>query len=99
MILKIGSRGKEVKELQEFLGVQTDGIFGKGTDTAVRNWQQIQGLIVDGIVGPATWDAMGLATTDSSEKTFVTPNGLLINRYFLPVGEYKEGPTTKEYLF
>ena len=31
MLLKIGSRGNEVKELQEFLGIGADGIFGKGT--------------------------------------------------------------------
>jgi len=99
MLLKIGSKGREVKELQEFLGIGADGIFGSGTEASVKKWQSDNGLNSDGIVGPATWDAMGLATTDSSEKTFVTPNGLLINRHFLPVGEYKEGPTTKEYLF
>ena len=99
MLLKVGSKGREVKELQEFLGIGADGIFGPGTEASVKKWQSDNGLKSDGIVGPATWDAMGLATTDSSEKTFVTPNGLLINRYFLPVGEYKEGPTTKEYLF
>jgi hypothetical protein len=99
MLLKIGSKGREVKELQEFLGIGADGIFGSGTEASVKKWQSDNGLKSDGIVGPATWDAMGLATTDSSEKTFVTSNGLLINRHFLPVGEYKEGPTTKEYLF
>jgi hypothetical protein len=99
MILKIGSRGKEVKELQEFLGVQADGIFGKGTDTAVRNWQQIQGLIVDGIMGPATWDAMGIASTDISEQIFETKEGLTIEKHYLPKGEYKVGPTNKEYIF
>jgi hypothetical protein len=50
-------------------------------------------------VGPATWDAMGIATTDSSEKTYETENGLIINKHFLPIGEYKSGPTNKEYLF
>ena len=99
MILKIGSRGKEVKELQEFLGVQADGIFGKGTDTAVRNWQQNQGLIVDGIVGPATWDAMGIASTDISEQIFETKEGLTIEKHYLPKDEYKVGPTNKEYVF
>jgi len=99
MLLKLGSRGKEVKELQEFLDLQADGIFGKGTEAAVKQWQSSNGLAADGIVGPATWDAMGIATTDSSEKTYETENGLIINRHFLPVGEYKSGPTNKEYLF
>ena len=99
MLLKLGSRGKEVKELQEFLDLQADGIFGKGTEAAVKQWQSNNGLVADGIVGPATWDAMGIATTDSSEKTYETENGLIINRHFLPAGEYKSGPTNKEYLF
>ena len=99
MVLKIGSRGKEVKELQEFLNIGNDGIFGKGTEKAVKNWQSKNGLAVDGIVGPATWDAMGLATTDASEKVYTTDNGLTIHRHFLPAGEYKEGPINAEWLF
>src|SRR5210317_1703181 len=99
MLLKIGSRGKEVKELQEFLGIGADGIFGKGTESAVKKYQQDNGLDADGIVGPSTWDTMGLATTDNSEKTFTTENGLVVNRHFLPSDEYKVGPTSKEYVF
>ena len=99
MLLKIGSRGQQVKDLQEFLGADADGIFGKGTEAAVKEWQTANGLDADGLVGPATWDAMGLATTDDSEKTFETSNGLIVNRHFLPEGEYKNGPTNKEYLF
>ena len=95
MLLKLGSHGREVKELQEFLDLQTDGIFGKGTEAAVTQWQSSNGLVADGIVGPATWDAMGIATTDSSEKTYETENGLIINKHFLPIGEYKSGPTNK----
>lgn len=99
MILKVGSRGKEVKELQEFLNIGADGIFGVGTKAAVQKWQANNNLVADGIVGPATWDAMGLATTDNSEQIYTTENGLVIERHFLPVGEYKSGPTDKEYVF
>ena len=99
MLLKIGSKGKEVKELQEFLEIGADGIFGKGTESSVKKWQSENGLVADGIVGPATWDAMGLATTDSSEQIYTTENGLVIEKYFLPKGEYKNGPTNKEYVF
>jgi hypothetical protein len=99
MLLKVGSRGKEVKELQEFLNIGADGIFGKGTEASVKKWQSENDLIADGIVGPATWDAMGLATTDFSEQIYTTENGLVIERHFLPVGEYKTGPTNKEYVF
>ena len=99
MVLKIGLRGKEVKELQEFLGVKADGDFGLKTEVAVKNWQKENGLVADGVVGPKTWDAMGLATTDASEKVYTTDNGLIIHRHFLPAGEYKQGPINAEWVF
>ena len=99
MLLKVGSRGKEVKELQEFLEIGADGIFGKGTESSVKKWQSENGLVADGIVGPATWDVMGLATTDSSEQIYTTENGLVVEKYFLPKGEYKQGPINAEWLF
>jgi len=99
MLLKKGSRGNEVKELQEFLGIKADGVFGSGTEAAVKKWQSNNGLVSDGIVGPATWDAMGIASTDASEKVYTTENGLIINRHFMPVGEYKQGPIKAEWVF
>jgi hypothetical protein len=99
MILKINSTGQDVKELQDFLGILADGHFGPVTKEAVFKWQTQNGLRTDGIVGPATWDAMGLASTDESEKTYITNNGLPITRHFLPHGEYKDGPVKPEYVF
>jgi hypothetical protein len=99
MILKIGSRGKEVKSLQEYLGLYEDGDFGPNTEKLVKEWQLKNGLSADGIVGPKTWDSMGIATTDNSESIYVTSNDLSIERYYLPKGEYNNGPTKKEYLF
>jgi hypothetical protein len=102
MLLKVGSRGLEVKLLQEFLNIGNDGIFGKGTEKAVKVWQTKNGLSADGIVGPTTWSAMGLdklATTDKSEATYITENGLVINRHYLPKDEYKQGPIKAEWLF
>lgn len=99
MILKKGSKGREVKELQEYLNISADGDFGPGTEKAVKKWQTQNGLTADGIVGPKTWDAMGLATTDNTEQFYTTPNGLLIEKHYLPKGEYKTGPTSKEYVF
>ncbi|NMC55476.1 MAG: hypothetical protein GYA48_17775 [Chloroflexi bacterium] len=32
-----------------------DGVFGPKTDQAVRQYQQDNGLVIDGIVGPLTW--------------------------------------------
>ena len=99
MLLKKGSKGPQVKLLQEFLGIGADGIFGKGTEFSVKEFQKLNGLDVDGIVGPGTWDCMGLATTDDSEQIYTTENGLVVNRHYLPVGEYKSGITNKEYVF
>jgi hypothetical protein len=99
MTLKNGSRGSDVKVLQGFLGIAADGDFGPGTEKAVKKWQTQNNLTADGIVGPNTWDEMGLATTDNSEQVYTTPNGLVIQKHFLPSGEYKVGPTSKEYVF
>ena len=53
--LRYGSRGDQVKILQEKIGGLTiDGIFGKKTDEAVREYQKKNKLTVDGIVGPKT---------------------------------------------
>jgi peptidoglycan hydrolase-like protein with peptidoglycan-binding domain len=32
-----------------------DGVYGPKTETAVRAFQSVSGLEVDGIVGPKTW--------------------------------------------
>ena len=101
MLLKEGSRGQEVAELQQALGIDGDGVFGVGTRAAVESYQQKNGLLVDGIVGPQTLAAIreANATTDNSEKVYSPSQDLLVNKYFLPKGEYREGPTQKEYLF
>lgn len=64
---KLGSRGNEVKAIQEKLkerGLYTgniDGIYGAKTEAAVRNFQKQAGLTVDGIVGPATLKKLGIS--------------------------------------
>ena len=63
MLLKNGSRGEEVKQLQTLLGLGADGVFGPGTEAKVKEWQAANGLTADGIVGPGTWGKMfGTAT-------------------------------------
>jgi len=49
-----GSRGAVVAEVQEKLGLTADGVFGPGTERAVKKWQGENGLTADGIVGPKT---------------------------------------------
>lgn len=58
-VLKAGSRGEAVKELQQRLAglgyrIGADGIFGPATQAAVRRFQKDRGLVVDGIAGPKT---------------------------------------------
>jgi putative chitinase len=58
MLLKVGSKGNEVKQLQEKLGLSADGSFGPGTEKAVKAWQSANGLTADGLVGDGTWSKM-----------------------------------------
>jgi putative chitinase len=58
MLLKVGSRGEDVKKLQAKLGLGADGIFGKGTEDAVKSFQTKSGLTPDGIVGEGTWNKL-----------------------------------------
>lgn len=55
IILKKGSKGSEVKELQKLLHLYEDGIFGSLTEEAVKEFQKANGLTADGIVGDKTW--------------------------------------------
>lgn len=60
-LIRQGSRGNYVCILQDGLinlGYNTgglDGVFGSRTNSAVREFQRVNGLSVDGIVGPITW--------------------------------------------
>lgn len=54
-VLRKGSRGEGVKIMQEALGIGADGIFGAGTERALKNWQAENGLTADGVAGPATF--------------------------------------------
>lgn len=60
-ILKLGSKGSEVKTLQNKLNLLADGIFGSITEEAVKEFQRENNLIVDGIVGNKTWDRLNNA--------------------------------------
>ena len=74
--IKIGSTGADVVYLQQSLTTLSynpgpiDGIFGSKTDTAVRSFQKANGLVVDGIVGPATWAAIDAALANQQGTKF-----------------------------
>ena len=69
MIYKNGSRGDVVKQIQKVLGQTADGIFGKGTEAAVKAWQTKNGLTADGLVGPNTLAKMGIKVEAASAPT------------------------------
>lgn len=57
--LRRGDRNVDVAHAQKRLGIHVDGVFGLGTLTAVRSFQQRHHLTVDGVVGPVTAKAIG----------------------------------------
>jgi hypothetical protein len=52
--IRRGSTGDDVKLLQSIL-LPHDGIYEAQTERAVRDWQTVHSLTVDGICGPQTW--------------------------------------------
>lgn len=65
-VLKQGSRGDDVKTVQTklkrwgYYSGNVDGIYGSQTRKAVEYFQRKNGLTVDGIVGRATFAALGM---------------------------------------
>jgi len=59
-MLRMGSKGKRVRELQALLvragyAVNVDGDYGTATRDAVRDFQKAQRITADGVCGPETF--------------------------------------------
>lgn len=67
--LKKGSKGEDVKKLQQLLKITIDGDFGPKTEEAVKKFQKEHNLTSDGIVGPKTWEALGVKDTNTTAST------------------------------
>lgn len=79
---------ESVKALQNILnekggyGLEADGYFGSNTESAVRQFQTANSLVIDGIVGPQTWGALCEGETDdggSDSCNVDNPNGASIS--------------------
>lgn len=68
-LIKFGSKGSRVTELQEYINkvsiifptvpkIKIDGIFGNETKNAVMTFQRMFNLDADGIVGEITWTTL-----------------------------------------
>ena len=70
-----GSSGSEVRKIQEklkrwgYYSGSVDGIYGSGTESAVKKFQKANGLKADGIAGKATLNAMGISSANSSSSS------------------------------
>ena len=101
-ILRQGSKGDEVKQMQRrlkqwgYYNGSIDGVFGAGTKKAVIAFQKKNGIVADGIVGLATYKALGMndsynallgQTQNSANNTGVSDSEL----YLLAKTIYAEG--------
>ena len=87
VLLRKGSRGDAVKRLQEGLGIGADGIFGSGTEAAVKDFQASKGLDSDGLAGPETLamlDTFEEMTPQVAEAAVVQPDEMHFESEPLP---------------
>lgn len=77
--LRNGSEGQAVKNVQQRLkelGYYTgsvDGVFGSGTEQAVRSFQSVNGLNVDGVVGSRTLSKLNSSSAIKKPKATAKP--------------------------
>ncbi len=73
--LRQGSRGETVRTVQTklkrwgYYSGSADGIYGPATERAVRAFQKKNGLAVDGVVGRATFAALGMPASSGSSNS------------------------------
>ena len=74
--IRRGNKGADVIECQTMLTrlgydigkTGIDGDFGRATEAGVKAFQSDHKLVVDGVVGPMTWDALDKAIAQLNEK-------------------------------
>ena len=82
---KYGSNSNEVRQIQQklkswgYYNGAVDGIYGSKTLSAVKLFQQKNGLTVDGVAGPKTLAAMGITSSESSSGNASNTNSADVN--------------------
>jgi len=89
MLLKLGSKGEDVKKLQTKLGLNGDGNFGPATESAVIKFQKENGLNPDGLVGNGTWSKL-FEVSNNINQTILDLNKL---KGHLPEKVFEELPS------
>ena len=74
--LRRGARGDLVRQVQTDLALPVAGIFGAGTEAALREFQRSHGLVPDGIVGPRTWASLDIPQPMAGVSPAATPSTL-----------------------
>ena len=82
-IIKEGSKGSDVKLVQQKLNLQVDGVFGPITKEAVKEFQRNNGLSADGVVGKDTWKKL----TDLPQKSVRVINEIIVHCSATPEGK------------
>ncbi len=74
-------RGELVKRVQAALGIDADGVFGQGTEAAVKGYQEQNGLEVTGTVTPNMLAMLGFEefTPDKIEASVITENTPIVD--------------------
>ena len=72
-MLRMGSKGRRVRELQALLAraghtLAVDGDFGPATKAALKAFQASEGLVADGIYGPKTETALGALRQSAADE-------------------------------
>lgn len=90
MILQFNDKNENVKILQRLLEIYDDGHYGNQTKNAVIQFQEKNGLVADGIAGPATLNAIGFYANNNNNNN----NNIQSQSKFLTEKDYLDAAYT-----